>query len=209
MPQCGNTERLDADSPRSTLDSGCDRCHARLVESTFRIAESETDAAVVELNAASDADAARRLSLCLDVPRWIEGVLSARPFTDTQALRHAIRRAARPLAAEEVARALAVHPRIGERPDGHDASSEYASAEQSGVDISDASIEQRLRAGNVAYENRFGQVFLIRAAGRDAHAVLDALHGRLGNDSETEAAVVEHELREIAEIRATGGLGDA
>ena len=178
------------------------------MESTFRIAESGTDAAVVELNSASDADAARRLSLCLDVPRWVEGVLSARPFADTQALRHAIRHAAGPLTAEEVGRALAVHPRIGERPDNHDRSAEYASAEQSGVDISDASIEQRLRAGNVAYERRFGQVFLIRAAGRDAHAVLDALHGRLGNDSETEAVVVEHELREIAEIRATGSLGD-
>ena len=196
------------DSPRSTLDTGCDRCHARLVESSFRIAESKPNTAVDDLNSTSETDAARTLSLCLDVPRWVEGVLSARPFTDVQALRHAVHRAAAPLTAGEVRRALAVHPRIGERPDNHDASAEYASAEQSGVDISDASVEQRLRAGNLAYENRFGQVFLIRAAGRDAHAVLDALQSRLGNDPETEAAVVEHELREIAEIRATGSLGD-
>jgi len=179
------------------------------VESSFRIAESDTDEAVVELNAASDADAARTLSLCLDVPRWVEGVLSARPFTDTRALRRVIAHAAAPLTADEVHRALAVHPRIGERPEGDDASARHASTEQSGVDISDASVEQRLRAGNLAYENRFGRVFLIRAAGRDARAVLDALQSRLGNDPETEATVVEHELREIAEIRATGSLGDA
>lgn len=206
MPQCSNAERIDVDASRSTLDTACDRCHAHLVESTFRIAESDT---VADLNTASEADAARTLSLCLDVPRWVEGVLSARPFTDVQALRHAIHHAAGPLTAEEVHRALAVHPRIGEKPDGDDAGARHASNEQSGVDISDASVEQRLRAGNMAYERRFGQVFLIRAAGRDAHAVLDALHSRLGNDPETEAAVVEHELREIAEIRATGSLGDA
>ncbi|MBY3987527.1 2-oxo-4-hydroxy-4-carboxy-5-ureidoimidazoline decarboxylase [Rhodococcus fascians] len=193
----------------STLDSRCDRCHARSVESTFRITESEAHGAVADLNTASEADAVRTLSLCLDVPRWVEEVMSVRPFTDMQALRHAVHHAAAPLTAEEVHRALAVHPRIGEKPDNHDASADYASAEQSGVDVSDASVEQRLRAGNMAYENRFGQVFLIRAAGRDADAVLDALQTRLGNDPETEAAVVEHELREIAEIRATGSLGDA
>ncbi|MCJ0892440.1 2-oxo-4-hydroxy-4-carboxy-5-ureidoimidazoline decarboxylase [Rhodococcus sp. ARC_M5] len=179
------------------------------MESSFRNAESDTSGVVDDLNAATETGAARTLSLCLDVPRWVEGVLSARPFTDVQALRHAVHHAAAPLTAEEVRRALAVHPRIGEKPDNHDASADYASAEQSGVDISEASVEQRLRAGNLAYENRFGQVFLIRAAGRDAHAVLDALHSRLTNDTETEAAVVEHELREIAEIRATGSLGDA
>ncbi|MCZ4563138.1 2-oxo-4-hydroxy-4-carboxy-5-ureidoimidazoline decarboxylase [Rhodococcus sp. IEGM 1401] len=175
------------------------------MESTFRIAESDT---VADLNTASEADAARTLSLCLDVPRWVREVLNARPFTDVQALRHAIHRAATPLTADEVHRTLAVHPRIGETPDGDDASARHASNEQSGVDVSDEGVEQRLRAGNLAYENRFGQVFLIRAAGRDAHAVLDALHSRLGNDPATEAVVVEHELREIAEIRATGSLGD-
>ncbi|MGB2722604.1 MAG: 2-oxo-4-hydroxy-4-carboxy-5-ureidoimidazoline decarboxylase, partial [Rhodococcus sp. (in: high G+C Gram-positive bacteria)] len=131
------------------------------MELSFRIAESKPNTAVYDLNSTSETDAARTLSLCLDVPRWVEGVLSARPFTDVQALRHAVHRAAAPLTAGEVRRALAVHPRIGERPDNHDASAEYASAEQSGVDISDASVEQRLRAGNLAYENRFGQVFLI------------------------------------------------
>ncbi|WP_415971492.1 2-oxo-4-hydroxy-4-carboxy-5-ureidoimidazoline decarboxylase [Rhodococcus sp. 077-4] len=179
------------------------------MESSFRIAESKPEIATANLNATSETEAARTLSLCLDVPRWVEEVLSARPFADAQALRLTIQHAAAPLTAEEVRRALAVHPRIGERPDTHNASAEFASAEQAGVDITDANIEQQLRAENMDYERRFGQVFLIRAAGRDARAVLDALHSRLGNDPATEAAVVEHELREIAEIRATGSLGDA
>ena len=179
------------------------------MESTFRIAESDEDLAIADLNAASENDAARTLSLCLDVPRWIEEVLRDRPFADARALRHVIRRAAAPLTAEEIHRALAVHPRIGERPQGDDAGARHASAEQSGVDISDETVEQRLRAGNLAYEKRFGQVFLIRAAGRNAEEVLSALDDRLGNDRQTEAAVVEHELRDIAALRATGNLGHA
>lgn len=101
-----------------------------------------------------------------------------------------------------------MHPRIGERPEGDDAGARHASTEQAGVDVSDESVEHRLRAGNLAYERCFGQVFLIRAAGRDADAVLKALDSRLGNDPQTEAAVVEHELREIAAVRATGSLGE-
>ncbi|KQU49290.1 OHCU decarboxylase [Rhodococcus sp. Leaf278] len=180
------------------------------MESTFRNAESQTrrlDAAT-ELNNAPEADAARILSLCLDVPRWVDEVLRHRPFVDDRALRHAITHAASPLTADEVHRALAVHPRIGERPEGDDAGARHASTEQAGVDVSDESVEHRLRAGNLAYERCFGQVFLIRAAGRDADAVLKALDSRLGNDPQTEAAVVEHELREIAAVRATGSLGE-
>ncbi|OZD07386.1 OHCU decarboxylase [Rhodococcus sp. 06-235-1A] len=160
------------------------------------------------MNEAPEAVAARILSLCLDVPRWVDEVLRHRPFADDRALRRAVAHAAAPLTADEVHRALAVHPRIGEQPKGDDASARHASNEQSGVDVSDESIEQRLRAGNLAYEKRFGQVFLIRAAGRDAHEVLNALDSRLGNDPQTEAAVVEHELREIAALRATGSLGE-
>ncbi|WP_307830708.1 2-oxo-4-hydroxy-4-carboxy-5-ureidoimidazoline decarboxylase [Rhodococcus sp. KRD162] len=177
------------------------------MESSFRIAESHIGGDVVaELNAASEVDAARMLSHCLDVPRWIEEVLQHRPFTDAQSLRRTIAHAAAPLTEDEIRRALAVHPRIGERPGGEDVAARHASAEQSGVDISGEGIEQRLRAGNLAYENRFGQVFLIRAAGRNAEEVLRALGDRLGNDRQTEAAVVEHELREIAAVRATGSL---
>ncbi|WP_256983596.1 2-oxo-4-hydroxy-4-carboxy-5-ureidoimidazoline decarboxylase [Rhodococcus sp. 15-649-2-2] len=181
------------------------------MESTFRNAESRLRGpdATTELNEAPEAEAARILSLCLDVPRWVNEVLRHRPFVDDRSLRHAITHAASPLTADEVHRALAVHPRIGERPEGDDASARHASTEQSGVDVSDESIEQRLRAGNLAYEKRFGQVFLIRAAGRDAHDVLKALDSRLANDRRTEAAVVEHELREIAAVRATGSLGNA
>ena len=59
----------------------------------------------------------------------------------------------------------------------------------------------RLVAGNAAYEERFGRVFLIRAAGRDAEAILAELDRRLGNDDATERAETVDNLRQIALLR--------
>ncbi len=68
--------------------------------------------------------------------------------------------------------------------------------EQAGVDPSD-----RLVAGNAAYEERFGRVFLIRAAGRDAEEILAELERRLGNTDEAERAETVDNLRQIALLR--------
>ncbi|MEK8228894.1 2-oxo-4-hydroxy-4-carboxy-5-ureidoimidazoline decarboxylase [Oerskovia sp. M15] len=67
------------------------------------------------------------------------------------------------------------------------------------VDVAEA-----LRAGNVAYEEAFGQVFLIRASGRTAEEILGSLTERLTSSPEDEARVVAHELREIAVLRLRG-----
>ena len=67
-----------------------------------------------------------------------------------------------------------------------------------------AATKAAIRAGNEAYEQRFGRVFLIRAAGRSASEVLDQLTARLDNDPEAETAVVAGQLREIALLRLEG-----
>jgi 2-oxo-4-hydroxy-4-carboxy-5-ureidoimidazoline decarboxylase len=53
----------------------------------------------------------------------------------------------------------------------------------------------------VAYEEKFGRVFLIRAAGRDGPQILAALTERLLNDPEVEARVVRDQLAQIAQLR--------
>ena len=73
--------------------------------------------------------------------------------------------------------------------------------EQAGVDPAAGDTAARLAAGNAAYEERFGRVFLIRAAGRDAEAILAELDRRLGNDDATERAETVDNLRQIALLR--------
>ena len=62
--------------------------------------------------------------------------------------------------------ALARHPRIGERA-GHDYNAAHSAREQAGVYLADRDVAARIAAGNVAYEDRFDRVFLIRASGRN------------------------------------------
>lgn len=150
-------------------------------------------------NTLSEADARARLAECLDVPRWVEAVLAGRPYADREAL-HATARLAADLDDEELEQALARHPRIGERAgEGHDAA--HSAREQAGVDPADHDVTQRIAAGNVAYEERFDRVFLIRASGRTGPEILAELERRLGNDDETERAETVEQLTQIALLR--------
>ena len=127
---------------------------------------------------------------CLSVPRWADDVLAGEPYADRSALLSAADAAARSLSDDELDEALSAHPRIGERGGAQ------SQKEQAGVRPSD-----RLVARNVAYEERFGRVFLIRAAGRDADEILAELERRLGNSDEAERAETVDNLRQIALLR--------
>ena len=156
-----------------------------------------------ELNALPEAAARERLAECLDVDRWVDTVLVGRPYGDVGALRQVAETAAASLTDDELAQAVARHPRIGERAaTGHDAA--HSAREQAGVDRDDADVNERLATGNRAYEERFDRVFLIRAAGRDAEEILAELTRRLGNDDETERDETVTQLREIALLRLEG-----
>ena len=132
---------------------------------------------------------------CLSVPRWADDVLAGQPYADRDELLAAADRAARELTDDELDQALSGHPRIGERGGAQ------SQREQSGVDPTAADTAARLAAGNAAYEQRFGRVFLIRAAGRDAEEILAELDRRLGNDEATERAETVDNLRQIALLR--------
>jgi 2-oxo-4-hydroxy-4-carboxy-5-ureidoimidazoline decarboxylase len=154
---------------------------------------------LAELNALPEAEARERLAECLDVPRWVEAVLAGRPYADEAALRSTASAAA-DLDDAELEAALERHPRIGERAGaGHDAA--HSAREQAGVDPADHDVADRIAAGNVAYEERFDRVFLIRASGRTGPQILAELERRLGNDDHTERAETVQQLREIALLR--------
>ena len=154
-----------------------------------------------QFNAAPAEEARELLKPCLDIPRWVEQITSARPFARLDALVHTARMAADPFTPEELEGALAHHPRIGERAAGASAEATMSRTEQSGVDPRDQATLMALAEGNRAYEEKFGRVFLIRAAGRSAEEMLSALHERLGHSPEQEDVIVAEQLREIAVLR--------
>ena len=155
---------------------------------------------LTELNSSPDDELMRVLLECCDVPAWARAVAAGRPYPGVDALLAVADDAARRLAPADVDRALAAHPRIGERPQGRGTGADWSRREQAGVDP-DERTRAELLEGNRAYEDRFGRVFLICASGLSGEQILAALRERLGNDPATEDAVVADELRKIALLR--------
>ena len=62
-------------------------------------------------------------------------------------------------------------------------------------------LARRLEEGNRAYEERFGRVFIVRAAGRSGRDILEHLRHRLHNTDELERAATIDQLTQIAQLR--------
>ncbi|MBB2922771.1 2-oxo-4-hydroxy-4-carboxy-5-ureidoimidazoline decarboxylase [Cellulomonas cellasea] len=151
------------------------------------------------------------LTASLAVGRWVDDVAASAPYGSLEALLAAARAAGTPLSGAEIDEALAHHPRIGERPTGDGAAQAFSRREQASADADDPALARAVADGNAAYEERFGRVFLIRAAGRSRAEILAELRRRLDLDDDTERRVVGEQLVEIALLRlaATFGLGAA
>lgn len=127
--------------------------------------------------------------------------MAGRPYPSAKALFEAADAAIRNLRPADVEEALATHPRIGDRAEGESTDARWSRQEQASVADADREIREQLQAGNLTYEQRFGHVFLIRAAGRTPAEMLAELHRRLGNDPDTERREVVEPLRQITRLR--------
>ena len=149
-------------------------------------------------NALPAAQARDSLLACCRADRWAAQLTDGRPYPSLAAL---LARAARALTDDDVTEALAGHPRIGQAPASTHSS--WSRSEQSGVATADETVRAGLAAGNRAYEDRFGHIYLVCAAGRSAPELLRILRSRLGHDPATERQVVRAELVKINELRLT------
>ena len=145
-------------------------------------------------------DAARQVRSCCASLEWASALAAERPVADLDALCAASERITRALPWDEVLGALAGHPRIGEAPTEMGREAASSRREQAGV-ADDPALARALAEGNRAYEQRFGHVYLVRAAGRSGQEMLELLDGRLGNDPPTEQDVVRQQLAEITSLR--------
>ena len=101
--------------------------------------------------------------------RWTEAVAAARPYASWEDL---VTRAAAMWSALDEAdwlEAFGAHPRIGERKAG------WSQQEQSGTQSATDDTMRALAEGNLAYEEKFGFVYLICATGRSAEEMLASL----------------------------------
>jgi 2-oxo-4-hydroxy-4-carboxy-5-ureidoimidazoline decarboxylase len=158
--------------------------------------------ALDRLNLEEPAAAEHDLLACCASRRWADEILARRPYHDLAQLRSVSEQVLRALAWTDVGQALTAHPRIGERVGGASTEAAWSRDEQAGVGQNDD-----LVAGNVAYEERFGYVFLVCATGLSGEEMLTALRTRLGNDPDVERDVVREELRKIVDVRLGKAFG--
>lgn len=171
---------------------------------------SAGDSDIERFNSRGETEFRRAVRACLDIDRWVDEVVKARPYSDRESVVGRAERAASPFTRAEVEGALVHHPRIGESAGGQVAQTAEAAmsrAEQGAVDASDVDVVTRLGERNAAYEERFGHVFLIKAAGRSAAEILDQLQQRITRSPDEEWATTADELRKIAVLRLEGLLG--
>jgi 2-oxo-4-hydroxy-4-carboxy-5-ureidoimidazoline decarboxylase len=159
-------------------------------------------------NSADPAEATAAVRVWADVPGWVDAVVAARPYADVDAAAAYAGALAAAWSPADLETALAHHPRIGGTVSGAGAEAAASRREQASMATAGDDVAAAIAAGNAVYEERFGRVFLIRAAGRTPAEMLAELQRRLDNDPDTETVEATAQLAEIALLRLRDTLVD-
>jgi 2-oxo-4-hydroxy-4-carboxy-5-ureidoimidazoline decarboxylase len=158
----------------------------------------------LKLNAGSPVEAREKLTRCCGSSRWVEEMLARRPFRDDGAVLAAADEIAATLTREDWLEAVSHHPRIGDVESLRKkfaSTVTWASSEQAGARQAAPEVLQRLADRNVAYEKRFGHIFIVCATGKSATQMLELLDKRLPGDPRTELGIAAREQMAITKLR--------
>ncbi|NHI16129.1 2-oxo-4-hydroxy-4-carboxy-5-ureidoimidazoline decarboxylase [Microbacterium excoecariae] len=154
------------------------------------------------------AEAREIVRVWADVPGWADALVAGRPYADVAALARRADELAGAWTEADLDGALAHHPRIGDRVTSAGANADHSRREQSAMRDAASDVARRIAEGNAAYEERFGRVFLIRAAGRSPEQILAELERRLDSDADAEWREAAGQLSQIAQLRLEDALDD-
>jgi 2-oxo-4-hydroxy-4-carboxy-5-ureidoimidazoline decarboxylase len=144
------------------------------------------------------------LQTCCGSSRWVDRMLARRPFETQAPLLSAAREEWFALTREDWLEAFSHHPKIGDRDTLQKrfaATRHLSEREQAGVDGASGEVLDALAAGNRAYEEKFGYIFIVCASGKNATEMLGLLRSRLSNDPASGLRIAAAEQAKITEIR--------
>src|ERR1700730_14543755 len=154
-------------------------------------------------NAAAPEAAERDSLACCESRSFARRLVGDRQYRDAAVLQDAVTAAFEALTWDDIVESMNAHPRIGDRV----RAGGWSAAEQSGAAAADEAVRQALADGNLAYEERFGHVFLICATGLSGQDMVDQLRARLSHDPHAEQTVTREELLKITRLRLAKLLG--
>jgi allantoicase len=141
---------------------------------------------------------------CCGSAEWARRVAGARPFASRDALCQTADEVWGSLGEKDWLEAFARHPRIGQRRAARpqrEQDRRWSEQEQSGTHDAEAATMEALAAGNQAYEQKFGFIFIVCATGKSAAEMLELFLRRLPNAPAEELRVAAEEQRKITRIR--------
>jgi 2-oxo-4-hydroxy-4-carboxy-5-ureidoimidazoline decarboxylase len=156
------------------------------------------------LDDASEDNARRLLTTCCGSTRWVDAMLSRRPFREHAALLSAARDVWFSLDTADWREAFSHHPKIGDRDalrTRFAATRSLSEREQAGVSLASDDVLDALAEGNAAYERRFGFIFIVCATGKTAEEMLGLLRSRIDNDPAREIQIAAAEQAKITALR--------
>jgi 2-oxo-4-hydroxy-4-carboxy-5-ureidoimidazoline decarboxylase len=159
---------------------------------------------IADLNNLSSEKAKEELFRCCGSTTWATELVGMRPFktiADLQSSSDLVWSRCREADCRE---AFTHHPKIGDVKSLEEkfaATKKWAGGEQSGVNTADVTMLEALAAGNHAYEEKFGFIFIVCASGKSAREMLDLLNERIGNDPKEELKIAMNEQNKITHLR--------
>jgi len=166
---------------------------------------------IEELDSLSGEAAAEAFGRCCGSAKWIEAMVSHRPYRAAERLFAAAEQAAEGLGESDWKEAFSHHPQIGDietlRGKFAPKTRDWSEGEQKGAGGAEEAVLVRLKEKNDEYLGRFGYIFIVCATGKTAAEMLDILEARLPNDPITELRAASAEQRKITRLRLQKLLG--
>jgi len=174
---------------------------------------STANAVLARWNELDAEAAAREILPCCGARVWAAGLAARRPFVGAQQLFEASDAVWAGLAEDDWREAFDSHPRIGQQharaatAESLAWSSEEQRAAMSAAGSHEDAAKLALAERNRQYEERFGRIFIVCAAGKSAAEILAILDARLKNTAAAEMLEAAEQQRQITQLRLRRWLG--
>jgi 2-oxo-4-hydroxy-4-carboxy-5-ureidoimidazoline decarboxylase len=155
-------------------------------------------------NSLDPADAAREVFSCSGSQAWAVALTARRPIADEASLIRISSSIWLALPEEAWQAAFNSHPRIGQKhPEAQatEKSLNWSLDEQHSVLSADDVTKLALEKANQHYEQKFGRIFIVCAAGKIPAEILAILEKRMQNDAATELREAAEQQRQITQLR--------
>ncbi|MGH7492642.1 MAG: 2-oxo-4-hydroxy-4-carboxy-5-ureidoimidazoline decarboxylase [bacterium] len=159
---------------------------------------------LAHLNHLDPKTAQAEFARCCGSSRWADEMAARRPFRDEAELYAEAQEIWRRLSPEDWREAFSHHPKIGDRDSLRQkfaGTRHWSEGEQAGMHGAAEGVLEALAAGNAAYEEKFGYIFIVCATGKSAEEMLAILRQRLPYDPAVEIKIAAEEQSKITKIR--------